>query len=118
MRVLVCGGRDYTARTQVARQLASLPDDTVIITGGARGADYLAWSEAKRLGLAQEVYQADWDAYGKKAGMIRNQEMLDSGIDLVLAFPGGRGTADMVRRARAAGVTVTEVVGDDYDGPF
>lgn len=53
------------------------------------------------------VFKADWDKHGKAAGPIRNQQMLDEGKpDLVLAFAGGKGTDDMCRRARAAGVEV------------
>lgn len=47
---------------------------------------------------------------GKAAGPIRNQRMLDDGKpDRVLAFPGGRGTANMVKLAKAAGVPVHEI---------
>ncbi len=52
--------------------------------------------------------KADWANYGKGAGHIRNQQMLDSGIDLAIEFPGGRGTADMRRRLDKAGVKVIE----------
>ena len=52
-----------------------------------------------------ELFPADWKVRGRAAGHIRNQQMLDEGRPhLVVAFPGGRGTADMVRRARAAGI--------------
>lgn len=70
---------------------------------------------ARQLGLAVEVHPADWGRYGKAAGPIRNQEMLESGIDLVIALPGGRGTADMVRRAEGAGVPVRRG-GQDGEG--
>jgi hypothetical protein len=57
-----------------------------------------------------EVTQGEWDELGKKAGPLRNQRMLDEGKpDLVVAFPGGGGTKDMVRRAVKAGVSVHEV---------
>lgn len=53
---------------------------------------------------------ADWDGLGRKAGPIRNQRMLDEGKpDLVVAFPGDKGTADMVRRARTASLEVLEI---------
>jgi hypothetical protein len=82
----------------------------VIIHGAAPGADSIARLAAEDLGLRTEAHPADWARYGRRAaGPIRNQEMLDSGIDLVIAFPGGRGTADMVRRARKAGITIREV---------
>ena len=114
MRVLVCGGRDFTDETAVVNALFRLEDVkgdfTEIIHGGARGADALA-GEFARLRRAKEiVFRANWKRDGKAAGPLRNQRMLDQGRpDLVIAFPGGRGTADMTRRARAAGVEVIEV---------
>jgi hypothetical protein len=61
-------------------------------------------------GLSQERFPADWDTHGRAAGPIRNQRMLDVGKpDFVIAFPGGHGTANMVRKAKAAGVQVLEV---------
>jgi hypothetical protein len=81
---------------------------TTVVHGGAKGADALAgrWADAREVNT--EVFYADW-ARGKRAGPERNQRMLDSKPDLVVAFPGGRGTADMVRRAKAAGIEVIEV---------
>ena len=56
------------------------------------------------------VAEADWAKHGRKAGPIRNQRMIDEGRpDLVVAFPGGTGTADMVERARVAGIRVIEI---------
>ena len=112
MRVLVCGGRDYRDRARAYAELDRLPrEGLVIITGAANGADSLArdWCFA-RDGVEIEQYPADWKTYGKAAGPIRNQQMIDEGRpDLVLAFPGGRGTADMVKKAKAANIPVTEV---------
>jgi hypothetical protein len=52
-------------------------------------------------------YPADWARHGNAAGLVRNQQMLDDGKpDLAVAFPGGKGTADMVRRARKAGIPI------------
>lgn len=119
MRVLVCGGRDFDDRSAMARALRRFKPTTptdddlaehVIITGGASGADELAAQYAEVFGIRLRVYPADWRTHGRAAGPIRNQRMLDEGKpDLVIAFPGGRGTADMVRRARAAGVKVEEI---------
>ena len=109
-RVLVCGGRDYDDQDAVFSVLNKLRP-TFIIEGGARGADTLAWLWARRnLGPDQRLqFQARWDRHGKAAGAIRNQEMIDIGKpDLVVAFPGGKGTADMVRRAKRAGIPVLE----------
>jgi hypothetical protein len=82
-----------------------------LVQGLARGADTLAqqWAEAR--GVQCIGFRANWDEFGKAAGSIRNQQMLDYGLDGLVAFPGGAGTADMVRRTRAAGVTVMEVAG-------
>jgi len=112
MRVIVCGGRDYSDSLAVERELDALfcaaPMDTmIVIQGAAKGADELARAWAHRRLVEWKNYPADWRAHGKAAGPMRNQRMIDDGRpDLVLAFPGGRGTADMTRRAQAAGVPV------------
>jgi len=102
-RALVCGGRDYNDRERVARILDAAVERLgvkAIIHGCARGADF----EAKRWAMLREFpaveFRADWTRHRKAAGIIRNQQMLDEGKpDLVIAFPGGAGTADMVQRA-------------------
>ena len=122
LKILVCGGRDYYKYSVVKDNLENIineiwleneEEEITIIQGGATGADFLAkvfvldeYSEYLKL----EEYKAEWGRYGKAAGGIRNQQMLDEGKpDLVIAFPGGVGTADMVRRAKKAGVKVIEV---------
>lgn len=115
MRLLITGGRDFDDRERLTTFLNDLHRKTpieVLIHGAARGADRLAASWAFKRRVRCQAYPADWDR-GRGAGIIRNAEMLTEGRpDLVVAFPGGRGTADMVRRARAAGVPVIEL------GPF
>ena len=111
VRVLVCGGRDYVDKSRVFAVLDATHDllgVTLIIQGGARGADRLARAWAEWRGVPCDEYEADWDRHGKRAGFLRNRDMLVEGQpDFVIAFPGGRGTADMVRQSRAAGVNVT-----------
>ena len=125
MRILVCGGRDYKDSEKVTAVLDEiavkhsklynpddnwLPCDFTIIAGGATGADRLAVEWAAVNWTQYREFKADWNKHGRAAGPIRNQRMLDEGKpDLVVAFPGGRGTADMVRRAKAAGVVVLEI---------
>lgn len=111
--VLVCGGRNYKDYLQLAAFMSHrLPHHpTHIVTGGCRGADKLAQKWAASAGIPFSTYSADWDMYGKAAGPKRNQAMLDDcHPDLVVAFPGGNGTADMVRRAKAEGVPVLNVM--------
>ena len=120
MIVLVCGGRNYTDRASLFNSLDRLEREIGkpfrgLIHGSAKGADRLAaeW-QALRIIYNKQLwsagYPADWDKHGPAAGPIRNQRMLDNnpGVELVIAFPGGRGTADMVRRAKAKGLTVIE----------
>lgn len=117
MRVLVCGGRyfgvgDDAARLSQYDTLSALHEKhqfTAIIEGGAPGADAGGAAFGHQHGIAVETFKADWSR-GRKAGPERNARMLAEGKpDLVIAFPGGNGTADMVRRAKAAGVRVVEV---------
>lgn len=116
MRVIVCGGRDFTDGQLIYRELDGL-GITSLAAGGCDGVDIIAeqWALGNRkMGVAPRAeyrcFPADWKANGKAAGPIRNQQMLDEfKPDAVVAFPGGRGTADMVRRATKAGVRVIEV---------
>lgn len=108
IRVLVCGGRDFRDRERVYAALDALyPRMSALMSGGATGADALAWDWGWSRNFPCERYFADWKTHGRAAGPIRNQRMIDEGRPtLVLAFPGGRGTADMIRRAEAARIEV------------
>jgi hypothetical protein len=121
VRILVCGGRDFCNKDRLFSQLDELcmargwlrlgKPDVKVIAGGARGADALAVEWARDRGCPYEEFPADWAREGRAAGILRNQRMLEvSGPEFVVAFPGGRGTADMVRRARLAGIEVIEIV--------
>jgi len=113
MRVLVCGGRDFNDWVKACGVFDSEDEHLgidVVIHGAARGADSLADRWARERGKPTLPFPADWHLNGRAAGPIRNQRMLDEGKpNIVIAFPGGRGTADMVRRARAAGIPVEEI---------
>lgn len=112
MRVLVCGGRDYADWDSLRDTLDRLHVETpiaLVIHGAARGADSLADEWAKSRGVPRLPRPAKWKELGKPAGPIRNAEMLKDRPDLVVAFLGGAGTADMVRKAEAAGVLVMRV---------
>ena len=108
-RVLVCGGRDYADRERVFSVLDRLHADrplSALIEGGARGADALGREWAKARSVPVQTYAADWSK-GRSAGPIRNRQMLDEGRpDLVVAFAGGAGTANMIAQAERAGVEV------------
>jgi hypothetical protein len=128
MRVLVYGGREFgTSREEYKKAQSFLNDLAInvfprteedeygnylpaitIISGEARGADSIGTDFAAINWTGYEGYPADWNTHGKAAGHIRNQQMLDSGIDLAVEFPGGRGTADMRRKLDKAGVKVLE----------
>jgi hypothetical protein len=112
MKLLVCGGRDYTDIFNIYRvleQVCNNHDITEIIEGDASGVDRIAGRWAVGHGRKLTRFPADWERYGKAAGPIRNSQMLDEGRpDICLHFPGGKGTEDMVRQARKAGLTMID----------
>ena len=112
IRLLVCGGRDFHNTDFVHNTLCDLHHRNpiaVVIHGAATGADYEGMIWAQMMDIKHLPVVADWHRHGKAAGPLRNQRMLDEGKpDLVLAFPGGKGTADMVLRAKLAGITTIE----------
>jgi len=108
MKVLVCGSRGWSDRTQIRENLEKLPKDSTIITGGARGVDTWASWECNELELFLEVYLPDWKKHGKAAGPIRNSKMLEQKPDEVWAFWDGksRGTQDTIRKATNLGIPI------------
>ena len=112
MRVLVCGGRnfmDYILLERTLDELHAIYKFEIVMHGGARGADTFAdnWAYSRQIKI--EKHPALWKTHGRAAGPIRNREMLARHPDLVVAFPGGVMTADMVQIARDAGIEVIEL---------
>jgi orotate phosphoribosyltransferase len=108
MLVLVCGSREWSDHQRICDRLRALPRGAKIIHGGARGADTTAALYARALGIEETCYPARWRGQGKRAGLIRNIEMLDQEPDLVLAFWDGAstGTAHAISEAKKRGITV------------
>lgn len=112
MKVLVFGSRTWVDQRVIERELRKLPRTTILVHGAAPGADNIGGYVGQTLGFTIRPYPADWTTYGKGAGTIRNQKMLDmehlsdEPIDLALCFhddPGlGKGSADMHRRLLTA----------------
>ena len=117
MKVLVCGSRNFNKFPIVVDRLGPLPVSTEVIHGAAIGADSMAATYAKRMGLKVTPFPANWAEFGKAAGFIRNKHMLDQKPDLVIAFVrdpnNSPGTANMVLQSLCAGIKV-EV--HTYDG--
>lgn len=105
--------RDYMAILRALEQVADLAKALgmrVVLKHGANkaGADPILDRLGKAMGFEVIPFEADWVRFGDPAGPIRNQQMVDSGIDLVVAFPDSKskGTVNAMDRARAAGVPV------------
>lgn len=112
MKLIVCGGRDFTDQDYAFAILDQCHHEvgiTCLVEGGARGADRLGRLWAISRGVRYLTFAADWDRHGKSAGFLRNAEMLNSGAEGVIAFPGGRGTAHMIRISKERSVPVVEV---------
>ena len=117
-KVIICGCRDFTDRDFAFRELDRClagRRGMELVSGHASGADYLGELYAKARGIPCRVFPAKWNAYGRAAGPIRNREMLlyirDSDRPSVIAFWDGRsrGTGNMIRIARDAGISVTVI---------
>jgi hypothetical protein len=104
-----CGSREWSDRDPIRRDLESLPPDSVVIEGGARGADRIAREEAQALGIHVATVPALWDFYGKGAGYRRNEAMARMRPDFVYAYNlGTGGTEQMIRVAEAECIQVCE----------
>ena len=123
MKVLICGGRDLNRHecfNWLERNLLDYLADATgcwtvisidcIIHGGAKGADEGAKDWAKSEYIKCIEYPADWKKHGRSAGPIRNRKMITEGKpDIILALPGGKGTANMIKQAHDAGLPVIEI---------
>lgn len=115
MRILLTGSRHWTDEgllwdvlSEYRPERGGLMHTVILVHGNAPGADRLAsllWCANDGW---EESHPADWTRYGKAAGPLRNQQMVDLGADLCLAFPLGvsTGTRDCMRRATKAGIPV------------
>lgn len=109
-RLLVFGGRTDCGREFVERNLMELAAKLerpigLLIQGGAAGVDDFARSWAMSNGIPTCTFEANWKFHGKPAGPIRNATMLEFGQPtLAVAFPGGRGTANMWSRVEGAAI--------------
>jgi hypothetical protein len=116
LRALVCGGRQFADAAFIFSTLDALHAERpigLLIEGAAKGTDRIAGQWAEDRGVEHAVYPADWQGLGRRAGPIRNEQMLREGRpDIVVAFPGGRGTQHMCDLAGAAGIEVYPV---EYD---
>jgi hypothetical protein len=117
VRVIVCGGRHYgdwpAVRDELDRWARAGDSDSLVIQGGASGADALAKRWADFRGIPHIEVPALWLWHRRCAGPVRNEFMFKIGralgVEMLVAFPGGAGTADMVARAEKAGVSVRRV---------
>lgn len=122
-RILVCGGTEWSNIVMTEgvldgyrQQFHERGRPIAIVQGGARGADFIAKAWAEKHGIPCETFKADWNRYGRGAGPVRNSEMLATNPDLVVAFPGGRGTNDTVTKAEKLGIQVRKPARDElYD---
>lgn len=102
--VLVCGGRDFSDEDFVFKILNEIHKEHIIeliIQGEASGADFLAKKFSLENNIKLLSVPAEWNKYGPAAGPKRNEQMLNENPNLVVAFPGGKGTKDMVRKSLA-----------------
>ena len=118
MNIAIVGSRkfanleaDKEAERAVRDYVRKLPSDTVIISGGARGVDTWAEHAADDYGLETLIFEANWEAYGKSAGVIRNKEII-ANCDRLVAFWDGtsKGTKHSIEQARIIGKPIEVII--------
>jgi len=102
MKLAVVGSRIFKDYDRLKRELDKFPKINVIVSGGAVGADLLAERYAEENNIETQVYYPYWEKYGKKAGFIRNRQIVDN-CDSLIAFWDGesKGTKMSIDLAKA-----------------
>lgn len=98
-RIVVAGGRDFQKYGLLTRVLIQhgVSTNDEIVSGGARGADRLGETYAKRNNIPLKIFNADWDNLGKKAGVVRNAQMADYADEAIVFWDGqSRGSKNMI----------------------
>ena len=104
MKIAVVGSRTFPRLDMVRQFVWEQERTTVIVSGGAIGVDEAAVSEAKRLGMPYEVHLPDWQRYGRRAGAVRNQQIVDAAHEVVAFWDGvSKGTKITMDLAQQAG---------------
>ena len=107
MRVGVVGSRGFTDGGLLFERLDIMAKRKgkidLIVSGGAAGADSLAEVYAKERGIPTQIFKPDWTTYGKRAGPMRNKDIV-AASDVIVAFwdgvsPGTRSTRDWTKKA-------------------
>lgn len=112
MIFIVCGGRDYGDRERVYSNLDRVNEKCqihLIIEGGANGADTLARDWALNRGIQVATFHANWNRFKGYAGPLRNQAMANMRPDGLIAFPGGKGTAGMIKICEDMDIKVMKI---------
>ena len=109
LKLIICGGRNYRLTEHDYNNLDLIHDQfkvVEVVSGGCAGADIYGEAWAREKGIPIRQFIPEWAKAGRKAGPLRNQEMAEY-ADACIAFPGGKGTQDMINRFRIT-------VGDGY----
>ncbi len=105
--MIVAGGRDVTSYDLVATVIAASEFEiTEVVSGCARGADRLGEQWARLHQVPVQRFPADWNRYGRSAGVLRNQTMASYADALIAISTGGPGTANMILEAKRRGLKV------------
>lgn len=110
-KVIVAGSRDYANKTYIYNKLdillSKINKPVQIVSGLAKGVDSIAVEYAKDRGLSLKTFEAHWDDYGKKAGILRNIEMGDY-ADALVAFRlnNSVGTTHMIEYAKSKNLKI------------
>lgn len=117
LKLIIAGGRDFYDFDKVRDTVLSMRRyPTMIIQGGAKGADYLGRAVAINLGIPMIEFPADWDTHGKRAGFLRNSEMAKEGHALLAFWDGkSKGTAHMISEAKRLGLHVKVIIYEKHE---
>lgn len=114
MKLGIIGSRSFSDYTLLFKEVSKFENITLIISGGAVGADLLGERYAKEHKIPTRIFYPDWNRFGKRAGFLRNLDIVRNSDHIIVFWNGiSRGSQDSINKAKELNIPVTVILFGD-----
>lgn len=111
MKLGIIGSRSFSDYDLLCKEVSKFEDITLIISGGASGADLLGERYAREHKIPTRIFYPDWKKYGSRAGFLRNSDIVRSSEHIIIFWDGiSRGSQDSINKAKELNINHTIIL--------